>query len=94
MPGAFFEGLMQMPPALIAALRLIDQHAERTMLLVFYTILVVSMAVLVLGRELLSVSPIWGAGNGAVDAGVSRLDWPLPRLKTAPISASTSSINF
>lgn len=41
-------------------LRIIDQNAERWLLLVFYTMLVVTMFVEVLRRELLSYSSIWG----------------------------------
>ncbi|WP_323765362.1 TRAP transporter small permease [Marinovum sp.] len=41
-------------------LRKLDQNAERWLLLVFYTMLVVTMFVEVLRRELLSYSSIWG----------------------------------
>lgn len=41
-------------------LRIIDRNAERWLLLVFYTMLVVTMFVEVLRRELLSYSSIWG----------------------------------
>ena len=41
-------------------LRGLDQNAERWALLVFYTTLVVTMAVEVLRRELFSYSSIWG----------------------------------
>ncbi|MEP0522162.1 MAG: TRAP transporter small permease [Hyphomicrobiales bacterium] len=41
-------------------LKLLDQNAERWALLVFYTLLVVTMAVEVLRREVFSYSSIWG----------------------------------
>lgn len=41
-------------------LKLIDQNAERWALLVFYTMLVVTMAVEVVRREVFSFSSIWG----------------------------------
>lgn len=41
-------------------LKHIDQNAERWLLLVFYVMLVVTMAVEVLRRELFSYSSIWG----------------------------------
>lgn len=41
-------------------LKLIDQNAERWALLVFYTLLVVTMAVEVVRREVFSYSSIWG----------------------------------
>jgi C4-dicarboxylate transporter, DctQ subunit len=41
-------------------LRQIDRNAERWLLLVFYVMLVVTMAVEVLRRELFSYSSIWG----------------------------------
>ncbi len=41
-------------------LRLIDKNAERWLLLVFYVMLVVTMAVEVLRREVFSFSSIWG----------------------------------
>lgn len=41
-------------------LRLIDRNAERWALLVFYTMLVVTMAVEVIRREVLAYSSIWG----------------------------------
>ena len=42
------------------ALRKLDQNAERWLLLVFYTMLVVTMFIEVLRREVLSYSSIWG----------------------------------
>lgn len=42
------------------ALRILDQNAERWLLLIFYTMLVVTMFIEVLRRELLSYSSIWG----------------------------------
>ena len=42
------------------ALRLIDQNAERWLLLIFYVMLVVTMAVEVLRREVFAYSSIWG----------------------------------
>lgn len=42
------------------ALRILDQNAERWLLLVFYTMLVVTMFIEVLRREVLSYSSIWG----------------------------------
>lgn len=41
-------------------LRALDQNAERWALLLFYTVLVVTMAVEVLRREVFSYSSIWG----------------------------------
>lgn len=41
-------------------LKLLDQNAERWALLVFYTLLVVTMAVEVVRREVFSYSSIWG----------------------------------
>ncbi|MCL3882917.1 TRAP transporter small permease [Marivita sp. GX14005] len=41
-------------------LRLIDRNAERWMLLVFYVMLVITMAIEVLRREVFSYSSIWG----------------------------------
>lgn len=41
-------------------LRLIDRNAERWLLLVFYVMLVVTMAVEVLRREVFAYSSIWG----------------------------------
>ncbi|MTI03264.1 TRAP transporter small permease [Roseibium sp. RKSG952] len=41
-------------------LRTIDQNAERWLLLVFYTMLVVTMAIEVIRRELFAYSSIWG----------------------------------
>ena len=38
----------------------IDRNAERWLLLVFYVMLVITMAIEVLRRELLSFSSIWG----------------------------------
>ncbi|EEE37070.1 trap dicarboxylate transporter, dctq subunit [Rhodobacteraceae bacterium KLH11] len=40
--------------------RLLDQNAERWLLLVFYTMLVATMFIEVLRRELLAYSSIWG----------------------------------
>ena len=42
------------------ALRLIDQNAERWLLLIFYVMLVATMAVEVLRREVFAYSSIWG----------------------------------
>ena len=41
-------------------LRILDRHAERWALLVFYTMLVATMAVEVLRREIFAYSSIWG----------------------------------
>ena len=41
-------------------LRYIDQNAERWLLLVFYVMLVITMAIEVLRREIFSYSSIWG----------------------------------
>ena len=41
-------------------LRKIDQNAERWLLLTFYVMLVVTMAVEVLRREIFAYSSIWG----------------------------------
>ncbi len=41
-------------------LRLLDQNAERWLLLVFYTMLVATMFIEVLRREVLAYSSIWG----------------------------------
>lgn len=41
-------------------LKILDQNAERWALLVFYTLLVVTMAVEVVRREVFSYSSIWG----------------------------------
>lgn len=41
-------------------LRLIDRNAERWLLLVFYVMLVITMAIEVLRREIFSYSSIWG----------------------------------
>ena len=42
------------------SLRKIDQNAERWLLLVFYVMLVITMAIEVLRREIFSYSSIWG----------------------------------
>jgi TRAP-type C4-dicarboxylate transport system permease small subunit len=41
-------------------LKLLDQNAERWALLVFYTLLIATMAIEVLRREIFSYSSIWG----------------------------------
>lgn len=41
-------------------LRLIDRNAERWLLLIFYVMLVITMAIEVLRREIFSYSSIWG----------------------------------
>ncbi|MDB9808889.1 TRAP transporter small permease, partial [Yoonia sp.] len=41
-------------------LRLLDRNAEKWALLVFYSMLVITMAVEVLRREVFSYSSIWG----------------------------------
>ncbi|WP_135506450.1 TRAP transporter small permease [Roseovarius aestuariivivens] len=44
----------------MSTLRLIDRDAERWLLLVFYVMLVITMAIEVLRREIFSYSSIWG----------------------------------
>jgi len=41
-------------------LKMLDKNAERYALLIFYTMLVITMAVEVLRREVFSYSSIWG----------------------------------
>ena len=44
----------------MSLLQKLDKNAERWMLLVFYVILVLTMAVEVLRREIFAYSSIWG----------------------------------
>ena len=44
----------------MSLIRFLDKNAERFALLVFYSMLVITMALVVFGRNVLSQSPIWG----------------------------------
>ena len=54
-----------------------DQNIEAWALLVFYTMLVITMAIEVLRREIFAYSSIWERRNCPLQLYLSRLNWAI-----------------